>query len=64
MEGDLRKLFFLMVDENPVHPLVGWARDEIVRLESLLAEKESTPAPEPVVTTGTFESQVKITKIT
>jgi len=31
-----RTLFFLMVDGTPVHPLVAWARDEIVRLETIL----------------------------
>jgi|PlaIllAssembly_1097288.scaffolds.fasta_scaffold179733_2 hypothetical protein len=38
MNGN-RTAFFLMVDGTPVHPLVSWARDEIVRLENLLNEK-------------------------
>jgi hypothetical protein len=43
-----REMFFMLVDQNPVHPLVAWARDEIVRLEAQLAEairvKEEAPA--------------------
>jgi len=38
--GDTREEFFKMVDQTSVHPLVGWARDEIVRLENQLATKE------------------------
>jgi len=38
--GDEREQFFKMVDGTPVHPLVGWARDEIVRLEKLVGVKD------------------------
>jgi len=40
MEDNTKHEFFKMVDSVPVHPLVAWARDEIVRLENLLAVKE------------------------
>jgi hypothetical protein len=38
----MKEEFFKMVDSIPVDPLVSWARDEIVRLEALLADRAAS----------------------